>query len=52
MSAHIFLDLFISGFNYVTLSVVSDVPVDSDASVVTSSISSDLLIGVSVRLCM
>ena len=37
--ASIFLDLFISGFNGVILSVVGDVPIDNEAPVVTSSIS-------------
>jgi len=35
----IFLDLFISAINGAMLSVVGDVPVDSEAPVVTSAIS-------------
>ena len=37
--ARIFLDLFISAINGAMLSVVGDVPVDSEAPVATSSIS-------------
>ena len=35
IGARIFLDLFISGFNGVILSVVGNVPVDSETPVVT-----------------